>query len=346
LAARAHRGRERESTMTSIRRVLALTVLAGALAFAVSASAQTTIKVGLALPKGLPGFDHVNGREVEAASKGELKVELAYGGSLGNPNDRLNQMRRGIIQMSDASDGNYAGIYPDVQVFSLPYLFPTEQVAWKVFDGPVGTAMADDMRKKTGIRVLGWWEAGGFRHFSSNKAIRSVKDFAGQKVRALGPANAKPVEAAGGIASAIPFNELYTSLKTGVVDAQDNSVSIFRLVKLYEVQKFLTLSGHSYSFGPMGINDAFYSKLSPAHQKIIDEAAKKAIAYNRETSRKIEGEALAFVKQNGVTVIELAAAQKDEMRAKMQPAVREWLLTQISAPKILDDTLAAVKAAQ
>ncbi len=337
--------------MTSFRRVLALTAAAVALCFTASASAQTTIKVGLALPKGLPGFDHVNGmyetfgQEVEAGSKGELKVDLAYGGSLGNPADRMNQMRRGIIQMSDASDGNYAAIYPDIQVFSLPYLFPDERIAWKVFDGPVGTAMAEDLRKKTGIRVLGWWEAGGFRHFSSNKPIRAIKDFAGQKVRALGPANAKPVEAAGGTAAAIPFNELYTSLKTGVVDAQDNSVSVFRLVKLYEVQKYLTLSGHSYSFGPMGINDAFYERLSPAQKKVIDEAAKKAIAYNRETSRKIEGEALAFVRQNGVTVIELAAAQKDEMKAKMQPAVREWLLTQVSSAKVLDDALAAVAAA-
>jgi tripartite ATP-independent transporter DctP family solute receptor len=300
----------------------------------------------------MAGFDHVNGmyetfkKEVEANSKGELKVDLAYGGSLGNPNDRMNQMRRGIIQMSDASDGNYAAIYPDIQVFSLPYVFPTEQAAWKVFDGPAGTAMAVDMRKKTGIRVLGRWEAGGYRHFSSNKPIRSVAAFGGLKVRALGPANAKPVEAAGGIASAIPFNELYTSLKTGVVDAQDNSVSVFRLVKLYEVQKFLTLSGHSYSFGPMGINDAFYAKLSPAHQKIVADAARKAIAYNRETSRKIEGEALAFVRQNGVTVIEMTAAAKDARRAKVQPAVRDGLLGQSSAPTVLDDARAAVKAAQ
>jgi tripartite ATP-independent transporter DctP family solute receptor len=338
--------------MKPIGRVLALAAAAAALAYGASALAQTTIKVGLALPKGLPGFDHVNGmyetfaREVEAASKGEIKVDLAYGGSLGNPNDRMNQMRRGIIQMSDASDGNYATIYPDIQVFSLPYLFPTEQSAWKVFDGPAGQAMAEDIRKKTGIRVLGWWEAGGFRHFSSNKPIRGLADFKGLKVRALGPANAKPVEAAGGTAAAIPFNELYTALKTGVVDAQDNSVSVFRLVKLYEVQKFLTLSGHSYSFGPMGMNDAFYEKLSPPQKAIINAAAKKAIAFNRETSRKIEGDALGFVKQNGVTVIELAAAQKEEMRAKMQPAVREWLLTQVSSPKVLDDALAAVAAAK
>jgi tripartite ATP-independent transporter DctP family solute receptor len=337
--------------MSSMRRILALAAVAAAFALA-PAAAETTIKVGLALPQGLPGFDHVNGmyetfkREVEAATGGQVKVDLAYGGSLGNPADRMNQMRRGIIQMSDASDGNYAAIYPDIQVFSLPYLFPDEKTAWTVFDGPAGTRMAEDIRAKTGIRVLGWWEAGGFRHFSSNKPIRSVKDFAGLKVRALGPANARPVEAAGGTAAAIPFNELYTSLKTGVVDAQDNSVSVFRLVKLYEVQKYLTLSGHSYSFGPMGINDRFYAALPSEHRKAIDAAAKKAIAFNRETSRRIEGEALDFVKKNGVTVIELSAEARAEMKAKMQPAVREWLLTQISAPKVLEEALAAVAAAR
>ena len=341
--------------MKSFGRSIALPALAGALVLALAAApavAETTIKIGLALPQGMAGFDHVNGmyeafkREVEAGTKGEIKVDLAYGGSLGNPNDRMNQMRRGIIQMSDASDGNYATIYPDIQVFSLPYIFPDEKTAWKVFDGPAGRKMAEDLRAKTGIRVLGWWEAGGFRHFSSNKPIRSVKDFAGLKVRALGPANARPVEAVGGTAAAIPFNELYTSLKTGVVDAQDNSVSVFRLVKLYEVQKYLTLSGHSYSFGPMGINDRFYAGLSPVNQKIVDEAARKAIAFNRETSRRIEGEALDFVKKNGVTVIELSTEARAEMKAKMQPAVREWLLTQISSPKVLEEALAAVEAAR
>ncbi len=324
---------------------------AAAVALAAPAGAQIVIKVGLALPQGTEGFDHVNGmyetlkREAERRSSNELKVDLAYGGSLGNPNDRMNQMRRGIIQMSDASDGNYATIYPDIQVFSLPYLFPSEQAAWKVFDGAFAQAMGEDIRKKTGIRVLGWWEAGGFRHFSSNKPIRTAKDFSGQKVRAMGPANARPVEALGGTAAAIPFNELYTSLKTGVVDGQDNSVSVFRLVKLYEVQKYLTLSGHSYSFGPMGINDAFFEKLSPPHRKAIDEAAAEAIRYNRETSRKGEREALDFVKGKGVVVSELSATERAEMKTRIQPPVQEWLITQISSRKVLDDALAAVAAA-
>ena len=330
--------------------MIRLASIAAALLAAAPALAQTNIKAGLTLPQNLPGFDHVNGmyetfkKEVEAGTGGAVKVELVFGGSLGNPNDRFTQMRRGIIQMSDASDGNYALAYPDIQVFSLPYLFPSEQAAWKTFDGPLGQRMAADIRAKTDVKVLGWWEAGGFRHFSSNKPIRTVADFKGLKVRALGPANARPVEAAGGTAAAIPFNELYTALKTGVVDAQDNSVSVFRLVKLYEVQKFLTLSGHSYSFGPLGINARFYEGLSAEHRRAVDAAAAKAIAYNRETSRRIEGEALDFVKKNGVTVIEISAADREAMKKAMQPAVLEWLKGQVSAPGLIDEAIAAVAA--
>lgn len=316
------------------------------------ASAQKVIKAGLTLPQKTAGFDHVNGMyetfkaEVEAATKGGLKVELIYGGALGNPNDRLNQMRRGIIQMSDASEGNYATIYPDIQVLSMPYLFPSEPIAWKTLDGPFGAAMAEDIRAKTGIRVLGWWEAGGFRHFSANKPIRSPKDFAGLKMRALGPVFAKPVEAMGGSASPIAFNELYTSLKTGVVDGQDNATNVFRLVKLYEVQKYLILTGHIYSFGPLGMNDEFYRRLSPDEQKAVSAAAAKAIAYNRETSRKGEGEALEFVKSQGVTVLALTPETLAEFARVTQGPVREWLRGQTSSPRMIDDALAAVEKAR
>ena len=311
--------------------------------------AQKTIKVGLSLPKGVPGFDFVNGMyelfktEVESATKGALVVDIVYGGALGNPNDRLNQMRRGVIQMTDAADGNYATIYPDIQVLNIPYLFPTEQAAWKVLDGPFGTRMAEDLRAKTGIRVLGWWESGGFKHYSSNKPIHGIADFAGQKIRAMGPLAVRPVEAMKGSASPIAFNELYTSLKTGVVDGQDNSVSVFRLVKLQEVQKYLLLSGHSYAVGVLGINDAFYGGLSPSERAAVDAAAKSAIAFNRQGSRKAEGEALAAIKAAGVQVIELTPAQKEEFRKAIQGPVLDWLRTQVSSPKVIDEAIAAAK---
>src|ERR1700730_16742975 len=154
-------------------------------------------------------------------------------------------MRCGAIQLSDASDGNYAMVYPDIQVLNIPYLFATEQNAWKVLDGPFGQKLAADLRTRTGIRVLGWWESGGFKHFSSSRALRSPADFVGLKMRVLGPLAVPLIEALKASAVPIEFGNLYTALATGLVDVQDNSLSIFRLIRLQELHRFILLSGHS-----------------------------------------------------------------------------------------------------
>jgi hypothetical protein len=90
--------------------------------------------------RSLPGIDFINGmyevfkRDVETRTNGALNIEIIYGGALGNPIGRMSQMRNGAIQMSDASDGNYATVYPEIQVLNIPYLFATEQNAW-IFAG-------------------------------------------------------------------------------------------------------------------------------------------------------------------------------------------------------------------
>ena len=316
------------------------------------ASAQKNIKVALALPKDVPGIDFINGMyevfksDVEARTTSALTVEIIYGGALGNPVSRMNQMRNGAIQMSDASDGNYATVYPDIQVLNIPYLFATEQNAWKVLDGPFGQKLAEDLRTKTGVRVLGWWESGGFKHFSSNKALRSPAHFAGLKIRALGPLAVPLIEALKASAVPIGFGELYTALTTGLVDVQDNSLSIFRLVRLQEVHKFILLSGHSYAVGVLGINNAFYIQLSPDERAAVDAAALKAIAFNREGSRKAEREAIEALRMGGMEFIQLTQVQKQEFRKIIQGPVIEWLKTQIGVPGLIDEALSATQAAR
>jgi TRAP-type C4-dicarboxylate transport system substrate-binding protein len=101
------------------------TVIAGVLSLLPQpVGAQKNIKVALALSRDLPGIDFINGMyevfksHVEARTTSALTVEIIYGGVLGNPVSRMNQMRTGAIQMSDASDGNYATVYPDIQVLN------------------------------------------------------------------------------------------------------------------------------------------------------------------------------------------------------------------------------------
>ena len=318
-----------------------------AAAFAVHAPAAE-IKAGLMLKKDFPGAEPVNGMyelfksEVEKGSGGAITMEIVYGGALGKPNERLNQVRHGIIQMSDASDGNYASIYKDIQILSMPYLFPDEETAWKLLDGSIGTAMAEDIRARTGIRVLGWWESGGFKHYSANRAIRTPDDMKGLKMRVMAPIFGIPVLTLGGSATPIAFPELYTSLKTGVVDGQDNAVWVFNLIKLHEVQEYLMLDGHIYAFGPLGINDAWFSALSDEHQAVVVEAGKKAIAYNRRESRAAEAKNIEMAKERGVTVIPFTREMKAEFAARVRPAAIEWLKENVDTPELVDEVIAEV----
>jgi tripartite ATP-independent transporter DctP family solute receptor len=311
-----------------------------------------TIRIGLAMPKEMQAVAYVNGmyalfkEEVEAHSEGSLQVQIYYGGVLGKPDERLNQMRRNVIQMSDASDGNYATVSRDIQVFSMPYLFPTIDIAHKVLDGSIGTRVAEDIRISTGIRVLGWWETAGFKHYSSNTAIRRPEDMKGQKMRVMSAAFSLPVIAMGGAATPIPMPELYISLKTGLVDGQDNAVGVFNMLKLYEVQKYLTLDGHIYGFGPMGINDKFFSSLSEEKQSVILAAGKKAVQWNRKKSYEQEMAALEIAKANNVSVIEVSPALKRDFARISQPAAIRWLKNNINTPSLIDDVLNEVERLQ
>lgn len=301
------------------------------------------------MPKDMAAVAYINGmyslfkEEVEKNSAGELIVQIYYGGVLGKPDERLNQMRRNVIQMSDASDGNYATIHRDIQVFSMPYLFPSTEIALRVLDGPVGTRVAEDMRIKTGIRVLGWWETAGFKHYSSNTPIYSPVDMKGQKMRVMSAAFSIPVLAMGGAATPIPMPELYISLKTGLVDGQDNAVGVFNMLKLYEVQKYLTLDGHIYGFGPLGINDKFFNSLSKTKQAIILSAGKKAVHWNRNKSRLQEMEALDVARSKNVTLISISDDMKKEFSRLSQPVAVSWLQDNIDTPSLIDDVLKEVE---
>ncbi len=303
------------------------------------------IRIGLAMPEGMQEVAYLNGmyelfkEQVEAGSDNRIKVQIYYGGVLGKPDDRLNMMRRNIIQMSDASDGNYATIHRDIQIFSMPYLFSDIDTALQVLDGPIGTRVAEDIRKKTGIRVLGWFETAGFKHYSSNRPVYSPADMKGQKLRVMGAVFSIPVIAMGGAAIPVPMPELYISLRTGLIDGQDNAVSVFNMLKLYEVQKYITLDRHIYGFGPLGINDRFFSELSRQDQELILAAGAKAITWNREKSRIQEQQALAVAKSRGVTIIHVSAETRREFAVRTLPVAATWLRETIDTPSLVDEVL-------
>jgi tripartite ATP-independent transporter DctP family solute receptor len=227
---------------------------------------------------------------VEAGTNGGIEVQTFPNGQLGKDNDVVTQVKSGVIQSGIHSVGGFASAYPMMGVIDVPFAFPNISATYAVFDGPFGARLAADIEQKTGLKVLGFGDSGGFFHFTnSKKPITSPDDMKGLKIRTMGLDTHKAVVSAlGGQPAVIAWTEVYTALQTGVADGQMNPVPIISFAKFNEVQKYLTLSGHLFAPYVWVVNKDFWNSLSPAEKNVVSYAAKSAIVAGRGVSRAIE----------------------------------------------------------
>ena len=228
--------------------------------------------------------------EVESRSNGEIAVELFPNGVLGKERETMVQVKGGVIQSYIASTGGMSSYYPMIDVTNLPFAFSSYNVGYKVYDGEFGQEFGADIEKKTGFKVLGFGESGGFFAITNSKReIRSPRDMRGLKIRTMTvPLHQNIIKSLGGSATPIAWAEVYTSLQTGVVDGQMNPVSIINMAKFQEVQKYITLTNHLYAPYVWIMNGSFYNNLSEEHKNIIDDASRTAILAGRGLSRIID----------------------------------------------------------
>ena len=309
--------------------------------------ADKKLVIGLAMPEHVPAMKLVNGiyevfrDEVHENAKGELSVEIYYGGMLGNADSRLRQVRAGMIHMSDPALGNLAPLYPDIQVFSLPYLFQDAHAAWALLDGPLGEKIADGMRQTTGLRALGWFITGDFAHYSSNQPIRNATDLAGKKIRVLSPINAIAVSVHGGSPLPIPFNELYTALRIGVADGADLNLWVMDVLRFYEVQPYLFLDKHRLPLAVMVMNAAFFDGLSAPLQQVVLDAARKGITYNRTLMKELAPKLPEKIEAAGVRITRPSAEERQRLAGPALSASIDYLRGRMLDPTLIDEVLAS-----
>jgi tripartite ATP-independent transporter DctP family solute receptor len=317
----------------------------------IGAAGPIVMKFGLAAPDLNPSFwaTHYNmfKYEVEKQSNGRIQVELIWGGALGSPADRMKQVMMGQIQGADTAEGPLAQVFKPVQIFSIPYLFESEYQAWRVYDGPFVRQLTQDLLKKTGLRVLHWWESGGFKQWTNSKQqVRTPGDMKGLKLRVMpSPIFQKLVSSLGASPTPISFGELYGALKTKTVDGQNNALSLVNLFKYYQVQKYVTIDNHVYAISAMLVNDKFYQSLPKDLQQVIDKAQKLALAVNRGVSRYTDHMAIDGLKKNGMDVYILTSEERAEFKDKAQGPVLEWLRKE-AGTEWVDGMLEAAKAAK
>ncbi|MBP6900078.1 MAG: DctP family TRAP transporter solute-binding subunit [Burkholderiaceae bacterium] len=283
---------------------------------------------------------------VEKVTAGALKVEIYPAGQLGPAQQVMEGLRLGTVELAVIHDGGVAGSYKPFNIFGMPFVFDNHAHSYAVLDGAFGKAFADEMRKRTGIRLLGFGD-NGVRHFTNSKrAIRTLEDMKGLKMRVQpGPVFIKMVEALGASPTAIDWGELPAALAQGTADGQENGVTNILAASLYQHQKFATLDGHIYSQHAYAMSDRFFNGLTPAQKMAVEEGFVKAQKIHRDMTREQDLAAKKVLGEKGMTVTELTPAEVERFRRQAQPPVKAWLEAEVSRDWT-DRLLAAASAAR
>lgn len=281
--------------------------------------------------------------EVERRTNGGIKVTIYPNGTLGAQKALMEQLTRGIIQSVSISEGGVAPFYPEIAALSIPYLFKETDIAYAVLDGPLGDYFREDMAAKAGIRPLAWGEDAGFRHFTNSKRpIRTPADIKGMKIRTMPvPAHMEMVKALGGSPTPVSWSELYTALQTRVVDGEENPIGNIRNARLEEVQKYLTLDGHLYSFVAIYVNEKWFRSLPPEYRRALTIAGRMAAQSTRYLSRINESIDLDYLAGKGMEVYAPTTEEKEAFRAAAQAPVIESLKQTLDPAlinKVLEET--------
>ena len=273
---------------------------------AVSAQAETTLRFGYEAPRS--DTQHLAAKKfnelLKEKTKGEIKLSLFPDSTLGNAQAMISGVRGGTIDLEMSGSPNFSGLVPNLNVIDIPFIFQNKEHAYRVLDGEIGQGLLKELEDK-GLKGLAFWEV-GFRSMTNSKhPIHTPEDVKGLKIRTnQNPMYVKAFQLLGANPVPMPLSELYTALETRAVDAQEHPIGIVWSVKLYEVQKYLSLTNHGYTPLLVVMNKAKFDGLSPELQQAIIESAQEAGKYQRELNAKKEIEILDKMKKAGVEVIE------------------------------------------
>ena len=248
--------------------------------------------------------------EVEARSKGTIKIDLQASGVLGAEKDVLDNMMGGggtvdISRISAFSLTPYGA--EKSKLLSLPYTFVSRDHYWNFATSDLANEFLNEPAdNKLGVRGIFYGEE-GFRHFFTKDEITDISSFSGMKLRVSeDPVMEGLAKGLGASPTVIPFTDLYSSLQTGVVDGAEQPIANYKSNAFPEVAPYMILDGHTIGATEIIITDEAWNELTEEQQKIIVEAGKAAQEYNREISAQKENEVLEELKKDGVNIIEVS----------------------------------------
>ena len=261
------------------------------------------------------GMEYMAERVAEK-SNGQLQIEIYPSQQLGTERQCLELLQIGSLAITKVSAAVMENFAPNIQVFSLPYVFRDREHIYKTLDGKVGKDLLVQSEKYW-LRGLTYFDAGQ-RSFYSKEPIRTPEDLNGKKIRVQESITAMNlVRSLGGAPTPISWGELYTALQQGVVDGAENNPPSFYTSRHYEVCKYYTINEHTAVPDILVIGTVAWNNLTKQEQEWLQEAADEAKFYQRKLWQKAEEEALTAVRKAGVEIITPDKSQFAEMTKAM-----------------------------
>lgn len=240
---------------------------------------------------------------MDRKTNGQVKISVYPAGQLGSERVAFEQLQMGAQDMAISGTPVLSAWFPEGQVFDLPYLVQTRDQGLALLNGPIGDWWRETLRQRTGVRSLGFLDYGFRQVYNKKLPIKTPDDLKGLKLRVLeNPTYIATYRAFGVKATPMAYGEVYTALQQGVIDGGEANAQGFVHDKFFEVAKFFSYTSATYNPITFLINDSLYQSFPADIQKAIDEAAKEALAYQKEVARKLEDEAVEKMKKAGVTI--------------------------------------------
>ena len=275
------------------------------------AQAKQVFKASDVQPAGYPTVAATEnlGKKLAAATDGRLSVQMYPSMQLGGEKETIEQTQIGAIQMLRVSVGTMGPIVDDINVINMPFLFKNTAHAQRMMDGPIGQELLDKVTASpnAGLVALGWMDSGARSLYNTKKPIKTIEDLKGMKFRVIGnPIFVDMMNALGGNGVAMGYDQVFSSLQTGVIDGAENNPPSYVFSNHYTAAKYYSLTEHLILPEMLMFSKKAWTALSSEDQDLLKKFAREAQMEERELWKKYEQTAMEKAKAAGCEITEIA----------------------------------------
>jgi tripartite ATP-independent transporter DctP family solute receptor len=241
---------------------------------------------------------------VDELSDGRMRVDIHPSGQLGEERELIEMLQIGSLAMTKVSASPLESFVPEMQVFSIPYVFRDYEHLWRVLDGEIGRSLLLAGASYY-LRGLCYYDAGPRSFYTVATPVHTPEDLRGLKIRVQQSiTSSRMVQALGGSATPIDWGELYSALQQGVVDGAENNLPSFYLSRHYEVSRYYTADEHTWVPDVLLVSTHVWQRLSMQERAWLEEAVASSVVEQRRLWREATDDALERVRAAGVEIIQ------------------------------------------